>query len=93
MKMTRKAHRFLHVQNLLFYILFAVVIALLAFFSRQFVYQADWTYGQRNSLSERAPAICWKPWAAPEIYLPMCRTIQPCRTAASAGGQISAYSC
>ncbi|MGB0847911.1 MAG: GldG family protein [Thiolinea sp.] len=52
MKMTRRAHRFIHLQNAVFYVLFAVVIGLLAFFSRQFSYQADWTYGNRNSLSE-----------------------------------------
>ncbi|MGB1009162.1 MAG: GldG family protein [Thiolinea sp.] len=52
MKMTRRAHRFIHLQNAVFYVLFAVVIGLLAFFSRQFSYQADWTYGSRNSLSE-----------------------------------------
>ncbi len=51
MRMTRRAHRFIHLQNAVFYILFAIAIGLLAFFSRQFSYQADWTFGNRNSLS------------------------------------------
>ncbi len=51
MKMTRNAHRSIHVQNALFYILFLTVMGLLAFFSREFHVQSDWTYGNRNSLT------------------------------------------
>ncbi len=57
MKMTRNKHRFIHLQNAIFYILFALVIGLLAFFSRQFSYQADWTYGNRNSLSSTTQTL------------------------------------
>jgi ABC-type uncharacterized transport system involved in gliding motility auxiliary subunit len=38
-------------QNAVFYLLFVVVIGLLGFFGREFKFEADWTYGSRNSLS------------------------------------------
>ncbi len=57
MKMTKNAHRSLGVQNALFYILLLLVLGLLAFFSREFHFQSDWTYGNRNSLSEPTRAL------------------------------------
>ena len=51
MKMSKHAHRLVGLQNAIFYVLFVVVIGLLGFFSREFKFEADWTYGSRNSLS------------------------------------------
>lgn len=57
MKMSRKVHRFIHVQNFLFYVLLVVAIGLLAYLSREYVYRADWTFGQRNSLTEASTVL------------------------------------
>ncbi|PID50140.1 MAG: ABC transporter [Proteobacteria bacterium] len=51
MKMTKHAHHSLLLQNMIFYLLLAAIVGLLAFFSREFRIQADWTQGQRNSLT------------------------------------------
>ncbi|MEB4589699.1 DUF4350 domain-containing protein [Candidatus Thiothrix sp. Deng01] len=52
MKMSQNAHRWLGLQNAVFYVLFVLVIGLLGYFGREFKYEADWTYGGRNSLSQ-----------------------------------------
>jgi ABC-type uncharacterized transport system involved in gliding motility auxiliary subunit len=52
MKMSRNAHRWIGLQNWIFYVLFIVVIGLLGFVGREFKFTADWTYGNRNSLSQ-----------------------------------------
>lgn len=57
MKMTRKVHRFIQVQNVLFYLLLVVAIGLLAYLSREYVYRADWTFGQRNSLTQASTTL------------------------------------
>lgn len=57
MKMSRKAHRWIGVQNAVFYILLLVIIGLLGFLGREFRFEADWTYGGRNSLSEPTKAL------------------------------------
>jgi ABC-type uncharacterized transport system involved in gliding motility auxiliary subunit len=51
MKMSKNAHRLVGLQNAIFYALFVVVVVLLGFFSRTFKFEADWTYGSRNSLT------------------------------------------
>lgn len=51
MRVTRKSRTQVVAQNALFLVLFLAAIALLAKLSTQYVYEADWTYGQRNSLS------------------------------------------
>ena len=51
MKMSKNAHRLVGLQNAIFYLLFVAVIGLLGFFGREFKFEADWTYGSRNSLS------------------------------------------
>ncbi|HEV2111124.1 MAG TPA: GldG family protein [Gammaproteobacteria bacterium] len=51
MRVTRKSRRQLVLQNGLFLLLFFAAIALLARLSTQYHYEADWTYGERNSLS------------------------------------------
>nr|CAA6829775.1 MAG: ABC transporter [uncultured Thiotrichaceae bacterium] len=57
MKMTRKVHRFIQVQNIVFYVLFVVAICLLGYLSREYAYQSDWTFGQRNSLTEASTVL------------------------------------
>lgn len=57
MKMTKGLHRSLGVQNAIFYILFFVAIGLVAFLSREFHFQSDWTYGNRNSLSDATRSL------------------------------------
>ena len=51
MRVTRKSRQQLVLQNGLFLLLFFAAVALLARLSTQYHYEADWTYGERNSLS------------------------------------------
>lgn len=51
MRVTRRSRFQVVFQNAVFLLLFLAGIGLLARLSTQYVYQADWTYGQRNSLS------------------------------------------
>jgi len=51
MRVTRKSRLLIRAQNWGFVILFLAAIGLIAWLSNQYVYQADWTYGHRNSLS------------------------------------------
>lgn len=51
MDVTQKTKRNLRFQRYLFTLLFLLVIGLLAWLSTQYRFQADWTYGSRNSLS------------------------------------------
>ena len=51
MRVTFRSRRQIQVQNALFLLLFLAVVGLLAWASTQYAYQADWTYGNRNSLS------------------------------------------
>ena len=51
MRVTRKSRFQVVLQNAVFLLLFLAAIGLLARLSTQYVYQADWTYGNRNSLS------------------------------------------
>lgn len=60
MKMTKGMHRSIGLQNAIFYLLFFIVIGLLAFLSREFHFQADWTYGNRNSLTEATRSLLQK---------------------------------
>lgn len=60
MKMTKGLHRSIGVQNAIFYILFFVAIGLVAFLSREFHFQADWTYGNRNSLTAATQTLLEK---------------------------------
>ncbi len=52
MKITRRSRLLLRLQALLFAILFIGIISMLAWLSTRYVYQADWTSGARNSVSE-----------------------------------------
>lgn len=51
MRVTRTSRLLLRGQNWAFVIVFLAIIGLLAWLSTRYVYQADWTYGHRNSLS------------------------------------------
>ena len=51
MKITRRSRLLLRLQALLFAMLFIGIIAMLAWLSSRYVYQADWTSGARNSVS------------------------------------------
>ncbi len=51
MRVTRKTRLQIRAQNWSFVILFLAAVGLVAWLSTQYVYQADWTYGHRNSLS------------------------------------------
>lgn len=52
MKMSKNAHRWIGLQNVIFYILFVLVIGLLGWLGHAFKLEADWTQGGRNSLSQ-----------------------------------------
>jgi len=60
MKMTQHKHRSIGMQNIVFYVLLALVIGLLAFFSREFRWQSDWTFGNRNSLTTTTQSLLEK---------------------------------
>ncbi|PHR50990.1 DUF4350 domain-containing protein [Cycloclasticus sp.] len=51
MKISRKAHQFIRLQNVVFTLLFLGVLGLLAWLSTQYTAQFDWTANSRNSLS------------------------------------------
>lgn len=55
--MSRKAHRWIGLQNGIFYLLLILIIGLLGFLGREFKLEADWTHGGRNSLSEPTRAL------------------------------------
>ena len=55
MKISRKAHQFIRLQNVVFTLLFLSTIGLLAWLSTQYTAQSDWTANSRNSLS--SPSI------------------------------------
>ena len=52
MKITRHARLMLRLQGLVFGVLFTGSILLLGWLSTQYVYQADWTAGARNTVSQ-----------------------------------------
>ncbi|MEJ2060401.1 MAG: GldG family protein [Gammaproteobacteria bacterium] len=52
MKLTPRSRRWLMLQNILFVVLFLGVVGALAWLSKTYDYQADWTANQRNSLSQ-----------------------------------------
>jgi ABC-type uncharacterized transport system involved in gliding motility auxiliary subunit len=52
MKVTRRSRLLLRLQAYIFAMLFIGVIGMLAWLSTQYVYQADWTTGARNTISD-----------------------------------------
>lgn len=57
MEITRKSGWQLRVHNAVFFVLFATIIGLLAWLSREYHFQADWTAGNRNTLSESSRTL------------------------------------
>lgn len=57
MQMTQKTHRWLGVQNALFYLLLVAALGLLGYLGHTFRVEWDWTAGNRNSLSEPTVAL------------------------------------
>ena len=57
MKMSKQVHRWLGLQSWIFYVLLVVIIGLLGFLGNTFKFEADWTYGNRNSLSAPTQAL------------------------------------
>ena len=55
MKVSRKTHQSVRIQNIIFTILFCSVMGVLAWLSTQYSIQSDWTANNRNSLS--SPSI------------------------------------
>jgi ABC-type uncharacterized transport system involved in gliding motility auxiliary subunit len=51
MKVSRRSRILLRLQGLTFSLLFSASIGLLAWLSTQYVFQADWTHGARNTVS------------------------------------------
>ena len=57
MKITRQSRNLFRLQGLVFTVLFAGIIGMLAWLSTQYVYQSDWTHGARNSISAESRAL------------------------------------
>ena len=57
MKVTIKSKRQVRLQNILFVLLFLLVVGLLAWLSQRYQYQADWTANNRNTLSESSVTV------------------------------------
>jgi len=60
MKVTIQSKRQIRLQNVLFVLLFVLVLGLLAWLSQRYQYQADWTANNRNTLSEASVAVLEK---------------------------------
>ncbi len=52
MQVTPRSRKIVRLQGLLFTVLFIGIIGMLAWLSTQYVYQVDWTFGARNTISE-----------------------------------------
>jgi ABC-type uncharacterized transport system involved in gliding motility auxiliary subunit len=52
MIVTRRSRLLLRLQSLVFAVLFIAIVGMLAWLSTQYVYQADWTTGARNTISD-----------------------------------------
>ncbi|ADE13740.1 conserved hypothetical protein [Nitrosococcus halophilus Nc 4] len=57
MRVTRKTHWQIRLQNLFFTVLFLAIVGLIAALSIRYNYQADWTASGRNTLSEASQAL------------------------------------
>ncbi len=57
MEVTAKLRRSLRLQDTLFVVLFLAVVALIGWLSAVYTYEADWTAGNRNTLSEPSRAL------------------------------------
>ena len=57
MKVTQQSRRRVRLQNAIFVILFVGIIGLLAWLTHGYKYEADWTAGARNTLSEASRTL------------------------------------
>lgn len=57
MKVTQRSKRQIRLQNVLFVLLFTVLIGLLGWLSEHYSFQADWTANNRNTLSPASVAV------------------------------------
>ncbi len=57
MKINRRTHLEIRLQNTLFSLLFLVIVGLLAWLTTRYTAQFDWTYGGRQSLSEASKTV------------------------------------
>jgi ABC-type uncharacterized transport system involved in gliding motility auxiliary subunit len=57
MKISRKTHVEIRLQNLVFTLLFLIATGLLAWLSTQYSHRFDWTYGQQHTLSEASRKV------------------------------------
>jgi len=57
MKINRKTHLEIRLQNTLFSLLFLVAVGLVAWLSTRYTAQFDWTYGSRQSLAESSKTV------------------------------------
>ena len=60
MKVTRRSRLLLRLQSLVFAALFIAIIGMLGWLSTQYVYQADWTTGARNTISDGSRSLLEK---------------------------------
>lgn len=60
MKISRKKHRYIRLQNIFFTVLFVGCLGLLAWLSTQYSHQSDWTANNRNSLSAQSIQLLGK---------------------------------
>ena len=60
MKMTRSSHNQIKLQNVIFYLLFIGMIILFGYLSKTYKFEADWTFGNRNTLSETSQTLLGK---------------------------------
>lgn len=57
MKISRKTHLEIRLQNLIFTLLFLIVTGLLAWLSTQYSHRFDWTYGHQHTLSDASRKV------------------------------------
>lgn len=57
MKMTRLAHLKIGFLNTLFYVFFIIIIGMLGYLAQKHQYTADWTFGNRNTLTESSQSL------------------------------------
>lgn len=78
MHVTPKSRLSIRLQNILFVLVFLVLIGMLAWLSTRYVYQADWTAGARNTLSPASQTLL-KRLSGPLTITAYASEIQPLR--------------
>lgn len=57
MKMTHSSHNQIKWQNVIFYMLFIGIILVLGYFSKVYKFESDWTFSNRNTLTETTQTL------------------------------------